>query len=82
MTHRIVETLVHAGGTLRVIILQRDDGSFGFEDEKFSDDPREQCWITRGRYSESFCDSAERAVEEARGRVDWLTSPTVTNPPT
>lgn len=75
MQYRVIDTLVHASGRFRVIIFQREDGSFGFEDQKFSDEPQEQCWIERGRYSENFSDSAERATSEARGRVDWLASP-------
>jgi hypothetical protein len=53
----------------RVIIFRRDGGSFGFEDQHYCD---EQCWIPTGRYSESFCDSAEGAENEARSRVRWL----------
>ena len=76
MAHRVIDTLIHASGKFRVIIFRRDDGTFfGFEDQKCSDEPREQCWIPRGRYSEAFCDSAERATSEARGRVDWLAQP-------
>lgn len=72
MSWTVIDTLQHESGKLRVIIFQRSDGSFGFEDQRYSDDPLEQCWIPRGRYSVSYCDSAERAVSEARGRVDWL----------
>lgn len=75
MAGSVVDILTHQSGKLRVIIFQRDDGSFGFEDQKFSDEPLEMCWIPRGRYSESFCDSAARATAEAHGRVDWLASP-------
>lgn len=78
MAERVVDILSHPSGKLRVIIFQRDDGSFGFEDQKFSDEPLELSWIPRGRYSVSFCDSAERATAEARGRVDWLASPEAT----
>src|SRR6185436_805365 len=56
----------------RVLIIRRDDGSFGFEEERFSDEPLEMCWISFGRYSVCHCDTAERAVIEARGRVSWL----------
>lgn len=80
VTHRGVNTLVRPSGKFRVIIFQREDGSFGFEDQKFSDDILEQRWIPRGRYSECFCDSAETAAREARSQVDWLANPEV--PPT
>ncbi len=58
----------------RVVIFRREDGSFGFEDQHFSDYPREHCWIPHGLYSTSFCDTAEKAESEARGRVKWLSA--------
>jgi hypothetical protein len=67
---QIVKELVASDGTRKVQIFQRDDGSFGFESFRFSDDPLERCWIPHGRYSECFAPSAEAAEFEARGRVD------------
>jgi hypothetical protein len=56
-----------------VIIFQREDGSFGFEEECYSDDPLEQCWIPQThRRSAPYCDSFEIVMREARGRIDWL----------
>jgi len=72
MTRKLVECIADETGRFRVIIFQREDGSFGFEDQTFSDEPTEQCWISRRRHSESFCDSARRAVKEAHQRVDGL----------
>ncbi len=54
----------------RVIIFQRNDGSFGFDEEHFSDEPLEMAWLQAGY--DSRCDTAERALGEARGRVGWL----------
>lgn len=58
----------------RVIIFRRDDGTFGFMDEMYSEEPDEMGWMPRGRYSECICDSLEAAEKEARGRVDWLSN--------
>lgn len=69
MTRNDIKTIYDEPDVRRVIIFRRDDGSFGFEDQHYCD---EQCWIPTGRYSESFCDSAERAEAEARSRVHWL----------
>jgi hypothetical protein len=52
----------------RVIVFQRDNGSFGFEEQRFSNEPLEMAWIPFGRYSLSLCDTSERALAEARGR--------------
>jgi hypothetical protein len=56
----------------RVVVFRRDDGSFGFEEERFSDEPLEMAWIPFGRYSNCRCDTAEHALREARSRVAWL----------
>ena len=57
----------------RVRIFQRDDGAYSFVEEKFSDEPLEQCWIPQTwRRSLPICDSFEIALREAKGRVDWL----------
>lgn len=56
----------------KVRIFERDDGSFGFEVLRFSDDPLEMCWVPYGRFSECVAPDAETAESEARERVDWL----------
>jgi hypothetical protein len=57
----------------RVRLFQDADGSYGFVEEFFSDDPLEFSWLpqTAGR-SRSICDSLETALREAKGRIDWL----------
>jgi hypothetical protein len=68
----IVRELVAPDGKRKVRIFQRDDGSFGFESLRFSEDPPDMCWIPHGRFSECIAPSEEIAEREARGRVDWL----------
>ena len=58
----------------RVFIFRRPDGTFGFEDQKYSSDSNEQCWLPVGRYSDSRTPSAEDALREAIGRVAWLSA--------
>ena len=67
---KTVQTIYDDSKKRRVIIFQRDDGTFGFDAEHFSDEPLEMAWLPSG--FNSFCDTAERALSEARGRVDWL----------
>jgi hypothetical protein len=57
----------------RVIVSPLGDGCYTFEEEAFSDDPFEMCWIplTGGR-SYPICESYDIALREARGRVAWL----------
>ena len=56
----------------RVIIYQNDLGTFGYEQEYFSEDHFEMCWIPTGRKVVGFYDSAATAETEARANVDWL----------
>jgi len=55
-----------------VLIYERSDGHFEFEEEKFSDDPLEMCWLPISRRRKTICESAEKAEHEARDRVEWL----------
>ncbi len=72
MAHVTVKEIYDADRSRRVVIYKRDDGTFGIEQEYFSNEPRELCWIPRGGRTESFLDSLERAEAEARGRFEWL----------
>lgn len=67
-----IQTIYDDAKKRRVVIFQRDDGSFGFSEERFADEPQEQAWIPVGRYSTSHCDTAAGALGEARDRVSWL----------
>jgi hypothetical protein len=68
----LIKELLAPDGKWKVQIFRRDDGTFGFESLRFSEEPLEMCWIPHGRYSECFARTAEVAEREARGRVDWL----------
>jgi len=65
----VVETIWNADKTWRVDIWQRADGSFGFEELHFDSD--ELAWVPFGHYSESFSETSEDAIREARTRVSW-----------
>jgi hypothetical protein len=68
----IVKEFVAPDGKRKLQVFRRDDGSFGFESLRFSEEPLEMCWIPHGPFSECFAPTAEIAEDEARGRVDWL----------
>jgi len=70
--HATVKTIYDDTGKRRAIIFQRDDGTFGFDEEYFSDDPLEKCWVSASLHGECRCDSLEIAIRETVGRVDWL----------
>ena len=72
MSKTIVKELIATDGKRKVQVFRRDDGSFGFESFRFSEEPLEMSWIPYGRYSRCFAPSAEIAEREARGRVEWL----------
>jgi hypothetical protein len=75
MNQSVVRTIYSRDRLRRVEIFQRNDGSFGFKEDQFSDDPFERCphWDHYAiRHSESFCPSEAIALREVIGRVDWL----------
>lgn len=72
MSREIAKTIYSKDGSRRVVLFRRPDGTFGFEDQKYSTEPNERCWIPFGRYSESRTISAEDALREATGRIAWL----------
>ncbi len=59
-------------GKRKLLVFRRDDGSFGFQSLRFSEEPLEMCWIPDGRFSECFAPTMDIAEREARGRVAWL----------
>jgi hypothetical protein len=67
----ILQTIYDDSRKRRVVIIQGDDALFGFVEEKFSDDPQEMIWIPVSKRN-SYCGTMERALAEARGRIDWL----------
>jgi hypothetical protein len=71
-----IHTIYDAAKRRRVVVFRQEDGSFGFSEERFSDEALEQAWIPVGGYSVSRCDTAERALVEARDRVSWLSEST------
>jgi hypothetical protein len=72
MRRATVKTIYEDTGKRRALVFQRDDGTFGFDEEHFSDDSWEQCWVPSGLHSECRCDSLEIAIREMTDRVDWL----------
>ena len=76
MAETVLKKIVDPTGKHRVLIVQRANGSYGWEVEHWSDKPLEQCWIRPGQYPFSICGSEEIALREALGRVEWLAAAT------
>ena len=70
-----VKAIYNENKNQRVIILQRDTGTFAYEEEYFSNEPLEMCWIPTGRRVIGFYDTKERAESEARANIYWLKTP-------
>jgi hypothetical protein len=70
--HAVLRTLVHPGGKRRVLILDLGGGRFGYQEERFSDEPEELCWLPQRQFPVCICDSPETAEREARGAIEWL----------
>jgi hypothetical protein len=70
---KILKTILRADGKRRVLILQRDDGLFGFREESSYDSPQGKRWAALPPYA-TICDTMEHAESEARLAIDWLIS--------
>ena len=66
----VIKTLNEPGGSRRVEIYQRPNGTFGFQEWTYGAD--EDVWYPSGRYSYAVVDTLEKAEQEARSRVGWL----------
>lgn len=66
----VMITIYDAAKTQRALVFVRDDGSFGFQHERFAEP--EGCWIPAGDFPEAYCDTLQAAEREACDRVPWL----------
>jgi hypothetical protein len=73
MQNVIVKYIEDQTGRRRVVIYRREDDRYAFTEERWSDDPYEQCWISHA--APAICDCEETALREARGRIVWLRDP-------
>lgn len=71
MSIQILKTIYSIDHTKRVNFIQKDNGHFYFEEEHFSDEPLEMCWLPVTRQL-SICDSIDTAMNEAKGNISWL----------
>jgi hypothetical protein len=71
-SRKTVRTIYSPDRRRRVIIFYRADGTYGFEHEHYSSEPREQCWIYGLKQSETRCPTEQIALRECISRVDWL----------
>jgi hypothetical protein len=80
---KTVQTIYDITMERRVVVFECDDGSFGFEEQRFSHGPLEMCWIPVGKPPRPNChyDTAERATFEARGHIHWLSESSVAHTP-
>ena len=70
----VLKILAHPDRKNRVLIVRRQNGMFGFEAEKWSDEPLELCWMRSTQNPFGLFDSAETAEREARAHIGWLDS--------
>lgn len=77
---RVLRELRHPDGKRRVLIIQRENGFFGYEEETleyvYDGEMRMLCrdmyWVRPSQNPFSICDTPEAAEREARGRILWL----------
>jgi hypothetical protein len=66
-----LKTLEGCDGRRRIVNFQRDDGLFGFREERIVRTSLGERWGTLARYS-TICATAEIAEREARAAIAWL----------
>jgi hypothetical protein len=71
---RVLKAIYHPNGNRRLVIVQRSRGHYGYEEETFSNDPTEMCWLRRTQKPFHIYDSADTAEREACGAIGWLKS--------
>lgn len=67
----VVQRFFDAEERRYVDVFCRDDGTFGFSESKWSDEPLEMMWLEQGD-QQSYSDTADTAMREARGRIRWF----------
>ena len=72
MSDQVIQEIHSADGKLRLLICQRQSGSFYYESQHFSEHEHEMCWIADSRQSIGIYESQSTALREARGNIDWL----------
>ena len=73
---KTVQTIYDVTMERRVVFFECDDGSFGFEEQRFSHEPLEMCWIPVGKppHPSSHCDTVAQASFQACGHIHWLSA--------
>ena len=74
MAFTVVRTITHPNGLRRVDIIQRDDGTFGFEEWFFSEHPYERCWIRAFRQMETLLTRKTLRCARLGEEIEWLAS--------
>jgi hypothetical protein len=65
-----IRVIRHPAGNRRVIIFQRRDGTFDFQEERFWED--ENSWAPLKKETATVTDTLDRVLEEVKGRIDWV----------
>ena len=68
---RVVQTLYDESGERRVILFQREDGSFGFDEEHLAKEGEVSYWIPAYGRTVCFADTLERFCEKST-EDPWL----------
>lgn len=71
MAYKILKTTYSIDQSKRVSFIQGSNGHFSFEEEYFSEEPREKCWLPIS-HPPCICDSLDTAIREAKNRICWL----------
>lgn len=69
---RILQGMDSPDGTRRVEFFQNSDGTFSFDEFRFDEEENAWCFHVSAPRSFPRTASLEEAVQEARGRINWL----------
>jgi hypothetical protein len=71
-SNKLVDQVVNHDKTRRVNFYLKNDGTFTYEQEMFSNEPEEMVWIPTGPSVARIFDTLETARREASGNISWL----------
>jgi hypothetical protein len=72
MEDKVVAEIYSQDQKKRVRIFVRESGTYYYEQDYFSEDEYEMCWVPLRQNPIGHYESQDIAAREAQGNIDWL----------
>ncbi len=66
-----VKTITSLDGSCKIVVFQRSEGTFGFDEFYFDEEDQAWCMLGSRQRSYPVVDTLERVLQEILGRVPW-----------